>query len=134
MTLLLDTHATLWMTENAPFLGNSARQLIEKAARNDDLALSAFSFWEIAVLIAKKRLALRVSADTYRQRTLALGVREFTVTGDIGIAAVSLPELHGDPADRIIVATALAHDAMLVTADERLLAWKGPLQSHDART
>jgi PIN domain nuclease of toxin-antitoxin system len=46
---------------------------------------------------------------------------------------VALAGLHSDPADRIIVATALAHDATLITADERLLAWRGPLKTHDAR-
>jgi PIN domain nuclease of toxin-antitoxin system len=53
--------------------------------------------------------------------------------GEIGIAAAQLQDLHGDPADRIILATALHHRATLVTADQRLLAWTGPLERHDAR-
>ena len=71
--------------------------------------------------------------SSFRRRVLAGGANEIPVTGAIGIAAVTLPDLHGDPADRIIVATALAHDATLLTADRQLLGWSGPLKRHDAR-
>ncbi len=133
MILLLDTHAVLWMTENRPALGSATRRLIDGAAARDELAVAAFSFWEIAMLVAKKRLSLAFPPDVYRRRALETGLREIAVSGDIGIAAVSLPGLPGDPADRIIVATARARGAVLVTADERLLAWTGPLRTHDAR-
>lgn len=131
--ILLDTHAALWMTEGVPVLGPTARKTIDAAITEDRLVLSAFSFWEIAMLVAKRRLTMTVPASRYRQRTLALGVREVPFTGDIGIAAVDLTDLPGDPADRIIVATALALEATLITADERMLAWPGPLLRQDAR-
>jgi PIN domain nuclease of toxin-antitoxin system len=61
------------------------------------------------------------------------GLKEVALTGESGITAVQLAGLHGDPADRIITATALSSGATLVTADERLLAWPGPLKRVDAR-
>jgi PIN domain nuclease of toxin-antitoxin system len=63
---------------------------------------------------------------------LAGGIRELPLTGDAAIAAAGFG-LHGDPADRLIAATAWIADATLVTADERLLEWQHPLRRHDAR-
>jgi PIN domain nuclease of toxin-antitoxin system len=63
---------------------------------------------------------------------LAAGIRELPLTGEIAILAGGLESLHGDPADRIIAATAIAHDATLMTADEKLLQWRHPLKRQDA--
>jgi PIN domain nuclease of toxin-antitoxin system len=131
--ILVDTNALIWLLEDEASLGPAARKLISAAHEDDALAVSAFSFWETAMLIAKNRLDIDYPAWEFRRRVLDAGVQEIAVTGDIGIAAVALTDLHADPADRIIVATALAHEATLVTADQRLLAWSGPLKTHDAR-
>ncbi len=61
------------------------------------------------------------------------GLRECQIDGATAIWSVALDLPHRDPADRFIVATALAKDALLVTADERILAWSGPLRRQDAR-
>ena len=131
--ILADTNALIWVLEDDAALGHAARDIIELALVDDRLAVSAFSFWEIAFLIGRKRIEFDKTAVEFRLETMQLGVREIAVTGAIGIAAVTLPDLHGDPADRIIVATALAHDATLLTADRQLLGWSGPLKRHDAR-
>jgi PIN domain nuclease of toxin-antitoxin system len=131
--IVVDTNALIWFLEDEPLLGPAARKLINAAHGDDRLATSAFSFWETAMLITKNRLAIDYPAAEFRRRVLDAGVQEIAVTGGIGIAAVELDGLHADPADRIIVATALAHDATLVTADQRLLDWNGPLKTHDAR-
>jgi PIN domain nuclease of toxin-antitoxin system len=60
-------------------------------------------------------------------------VREWPVTGEVGMAAAALLEFHADPADRFITATALLYGATLVTADDQILAWLGTLQRHNAR-
>lgn len=60
------------------------------------------------------------------------GIVEMPVSGEIAIAAVNLGNLHGDPADRFIVATAMAHGATLVTADKAILKWRGTLARQNA--
>ena len=65
---------------------------------------------------------------------LSEGATELPLTGEIAILAGEIEGLHGDPADRFIVATAIAHDAMLVTADDRLLQWRHGLRRHNAET
>jgi PIN domain nuclease of toxin-antitoxin system len=69
----------------------------------------------------------------WRASLLAEGMREVPLDGEIAIAAVGLPDFHKDPADRLIVATALDEGARLVTSDTRILAWPGPLARIDAR-
>lgn len=132
--LLLDTNALIWIAEEAEKLGPGARGRVEQALDDDLVAVSSFSFWEVALLASKRRLALPRGARDFRAATLAMGIEEILVDGEIGIGAVVLADLPADPVDRIIVATALAHDATLITADERLLGWSGPLKTHDART
>jgi PIN domain nuclease of toxin-antitoxin system len=60
------------------------------------------------------------------------GIREIPLTGEIAIIAVGLEALHNDPADRFIAATAIAYDASLMTADERLLTWRSKVKRIDA--
>ena len=66
--------------------------------------------------------------DEWRRELLANGLVELPIDGAIATQAGLLPDLHGDPADRIIVATALAGGHELITADRLILAWEGPLQ------
>ncbi len=84
------------------------------------------------MLIAKRRLRSLDSATESRKRVLDSGVNEIPLTGDIAILAGNLEGLHGDPADRFIIATAMAHDAMLLTADQHLLEWRSRLRRQDA--
>ena len=69
----------------------------------------------------------------WRRLLLESGLRELPLDGEIALAAGAFEDLHGDPADRMIVATALHHGASLMTADRRLLSWSGPLRCLDAR-
>lgn len=76
--------------------------------------------------IQKGQLALRFELDAWRRDLLDQGLVEIPVNGRLAARAGLLPDLHGDPADRLIVATAL-EGHQLVTADERILAWPGNL-------
>ena len=69
----------------------------------------------------------------WRNRILSLGIREIDLSAEIAMGAVELEDLHGDLFDRIIVATALAEDAVLLTAARPLLAWPGRMHRQDAR-
>jgi PIN domain nuclease of toxin-antitoxin system len=130
--ILLDTHVAIWMIGDERMLGAQSRKIIRSAREENKLAISAISFWEIALLVAKDRLELRGEAAQLRKDLSISGVVELSVTGDIAIGAVELANLHADPADRFIAATAVAHDAMLMTADSRLLRWRHSVRRQNA--
>lgn len=131
--VLLDTHALIWVVEGSKRLGRRVSRLADDALAGDRLGVASITFWEIAMLVNRGRIAVDPSVDQWRLRVLSLGVQEIALTGDIAIAAVRLADLHGDPADRIIVATGVAIGATLVTADDRILGWPGTLKRQDAR-
>lgn len=114
-------------------MGMDAREVAEQAMRAGRLAVSAMTFWEIAMLQSKQRLMIRRPLLAWQRELMAGGLVELPVTGAIGIAAAELDDFHADPADRLIVATAREHGATLVTADRQILDWPGGLQRHDAR-
>ena len=129
--ILLDTHALLWQEQGNPRLGQRARSLIERAFDENDVAASPISFWEIAMRVQKNQLDLLSDVAAWRRELISQGLREIPVDGDIAVRAGLLPDMHGDPADRLIVATAL-EGHQLLTADRRLLEWPGPLNRLDA--
>ena len=132
MIVLLDTHVLIWLDQNHPALGPEARKCADLALQKNELAVSAISFWEIAMLVAKRRIDMTVPPAVWLRDLIGLGLIEIPVDGEIGISASQL-DLHGDPADRIIAATALMNEALLLTSDQPLLQWKNPLKWHDAR-
>ncbi len=115
----LDTHTWVWWVDGDPRLSDSARAAIESDA---DVAISAICVWELATLERLGRLRLIPDIRTWVRRALARpGIALYDVTSDVALVAGSLlPPFPGDPADRIIYATALAHDARLVSADRRM--------------
>ena len=130
--ILLDTHVLLWSRSGAPQIGPRCRRLIERGRREGKLAVSAFSFWELALLNQKGRIRLLEDVRAWRTRLLRNGLVEIPVDGDIAIRANNLDDFHADPADRIIVSTALGGHSLL-TADERILNWCGNLRCVDVR-
>jgi PIN domain nuclease of toxin-antitoxin system len=76
------------------------------------------------MLIQKGRLEMRLELDVWRKELLGNGLYEIPLDGAIAIRAGGLKDFHGDPADRLIVATALLTSSVLVTADQKILAWK----------
>lgn len=131
--IVLDTHVLVWTVSDDRKLGRKTRALIERLWGEGRVAVSALTFWEVALLDARGRLELPEPAASWRARLLGEGLSELPVDGAIGIRAVDLQGLPSDPADRLIAATALHHRAALVTADEPLLLWKHTLVRHDAR-
>lgn len=134
MTLvLLDTHALVWLLEDHARLGQQAAERADAAANRGALVVSAITFWEIVMLVGRRRLAVSQPVLSWRQRVLEVGIEEVPISGEMGIMAAELADFPADPADRIIAATALTLGATLVTADRRILEWKGKLSRHDAR-
>jgi PIN domain nuclease of toxin-antitoxin system len=132
--ILLDTHAAVWLASDEPVLGQKSCSIALAARAENQLAISAISFWEIALLVAKDRLEMRRRPAELRAELLDTGVIELALTGDIALLAVELKNLHADPADRFIVATAIMHNATLITADARLLRWRGKVNRQNAQT
>jgi PIN domain nuclease of toxin-antitoxin system len=131
--ILLDTHVLLWFDRHDTALGQETIAQVTHALAIDALAASAISFWEVALLLRKRRLALRLPVEEWRRDFLEQGLIELPLTGAIAIAAVQLERLHRDPADRIIVATARDRAATLYTSDQAILDWPGRLDRRDAR-
>jgi PIN domain nuclease of toxin-antitoxin system len=131
--ILLDTHVLLWVDSDGRKLGRQSRSLIDRAWKSNGLAVSALSFWEAAVLCAKRRIRLPMPITDWRRKLLAAGLIEWPLDGEIALRANDLTTLPTDPVDRFIVATALCRNLDLMTADEPLLDWRHALQRHDAR-
>ena len=129
--LLLDTNALLWLRRGDSRLGRVARREIERAWQSDELAVSAISFWEVGMLVDKGRIGLADDVRAWRREHLEQGMVEIPLDGETAIRAVQLTDFHADPADRLIVATALAGHR-LVTSDRRMLEWSGRLNRLDA--
>ena len=113
-------------------MGPGSIEAIDAAWQADALAVSAFTFWEVAMRRAKDRLDSPEDVAAWRRELSGQGLIEIPVDGDIGIRANALANFHAGPADRIIVATA-QRGHRLVTADERILSWDGNLDRLDAR-
>lgn len=126
--ILVDTNGLIWLAIDDPRLGPEARAAIEQARDEGALAASAISFWELAMLHAKDRLPAPADPDRMLRDFLQMGMMIIDVTPEIGLRAGSLQGFHGDPADRIIVATA-QEGHQLLTSDRKILNWSGPLQT-----
>lgn len=124
--ILLDTHILLWLRIGDTRLGPLARREIDHAWQSGELAVSSISFWEIAMLKSKNRIDFPESLQLWRRVQLEQGMVEIPIDGRIGLRAADLRDFHPDPADRLIVATAL-DGHRLITADERILRWPGKL-------
>lgn len=124
--LLLDTHVLIWWaTGDDRLKGTKALRALEASAREDRVFLSVISLWEVGMLSAKDRLHLSPNVRQWVDRALmetSVQVAPLTVHG--ALASTNLPgEFHGDPADRILVATAEELGAILVTADTRIIQY-----------
>jgi PIN domain nuclease of toxin-antitoxin system len=135
-SLLLDTHTLLWMVENHPRLGAGAAGAMNRAGREDRLSISAITLWEIGLLASKQRIDLHRDVMEWVHEVLALpGLSLVQLLPEIAVTSTRLPfEMHPDPADRILVATARRFGATLVTADRALLdlAGSGRFKAMDA--
>lgn len=122
MRLLLDTHVWLWLQVSPERLGARAFEAVSSTA--NELVLSAASAWEIAIKYRLGKLPLPEPPARYvPERVLRHGVTWLPIAPHHALAVADLPELHGDPFDRLLVAQAMAEGLTLVTADGALAAY-----------
>jgi PIN domain nuclease of toxin-antitoxin system len=135
--ILLDTQVLIWISIGDERLGNQARELVATAGKRGETAVSPISFWEAAMLTRKNRVDLGMPVTSWAAEIMnSNGPVLFGLSPEIAVSAGELPSgIHGDPADRIIVATARAHGCAILTADQKILAYAeaGHLQAIDAR-
>ena len=129
--MLVDTHVLVWERTGDRALGLLARRAFDRALRTNELAASAISFWEVGLLKERHRIDFNEDVSRWRRILLREGLIEIPVSGEVAIRAAELQDFHRDPADRLIVATALAGHQLL-TADRRILDWPGELDRLDA--
>jgi len=120
--IVLDTATWIWRASDPKRLTPSARRAIDEAER---ALVSAISVWEVAMLVAKRRIQLDRPVEQWVNIALALpGIQLAPLEPAIAVRSSKLPgEFHPDPADRIIVATALENAARIITPDERIRAY-----------
>jgi PIN domain nuclease of toxin-antitoxin system len=120
--IVLDTHALIWWVSSPLRLSVRARRAVSAALRRGPIVASAISVLEIATALRRGRLELGLAPEQWLADLHQLPELRFEpVSAAIAQAAGSFPDpMHGDPADRIIAATAIALRAKLVTADRKL--------------
>ena len=121
--VFLDTHAWLWWVSAPEKLGAGGRDALDRAER---VAICTISCWEIAMLSVRGRIALDREVHAWIEQALANPrVEAVPLTSDVAVRAALLARdgFHGDPADRLIYASARAAGARLVTRDARIAAF-----------
>jgi PIN domain nuclease of toxin-antitoxin system len=121
--VLLDSHVVHWWSAEPERISAAAAKALDEA---DELAVAAISWFELAWLAAHERIVLRIPARSWLDQ-LAARVRTLPLTPAVADTAVSLPSTFpGDPADRLIYATAVEHGLRLITKDGKLRSHRHP--------
>ena len=126
--VLLDTHILIWWLLNSERLSrDQARILRRMESRGQPVAISAITFWEIAVMVARGRLEIDEPLDEWLDQIESHPlIAVVPLTPRIAAEGARLgAQFHKDPVDRIIVAAARVHGLRLLTADERIRRWGG---------
>ena len=126
MKLLLDTHLLLWAAGSPEKLSPHARALIELS--ENELLFSAASLWEIAIKSGLARDDFAVDARLLRRGLLDNGYGELPIVSEHAVAIESLPPIHKDPFDRMLIAQATIEGISLLTADELVAQYPGPIE------
>lgn len=126
MKLLLDTHLLLWAAGDPDRLSAAARALI--GAPENEVWFSAASVWEVAIKSGLGRADFQVNPRLLRRGLLDNGYHELPVGSEHAVAIDSLPPLHKDPFDRLLVAQARVEGITLLTADAAVAQYPGPVR------
>ena len=122
---MLDTHVFVWLMQGVERISERNKEIIRAAATSNSLCVAAITPWEIAMLTAKTRLALPMDVGEWLDAALGRsGIELVPLSPEIAVASNRLPgNLHGDPADRMIIASARHLNAWLITEDSAILGY-----------
>ena len=126
MRLLLDTQILLWAVNRPDRLSAAARTLLTNA--DNDLLFSPASLWQVSIKNAIGRDDFRVEPRVLRRGLLDNGYAELPITSEHAVNIESLPLLHKDPFDRILLAQAFTEGIMLLTSDVQVARYGGPVR------
>jgi PIN domain nuclease of toxin-antitoxin system len=123
--VILDTHTLLWSLLKPEELLDKVKSKIEQAQKDQRLLFSSISLWEIAMLSHKKRIHIFEPVKNFLSSIEEIsGINICEISAEIAAESIALKNnFHGDPADRIIVATARSYSATLFTRDKQILEW-----------
>jgi PIN domain nuclease of toxin-antitoxin system len=127
LKLLLDTHLLLWAAGDPERLSTQARQLIDNP--ENELLFSAASLWEVAIKRGLGRPDFKADARLLRRGLLDNGYSELPIVSDHVVATESLPPIHRDPFDRVLVAQATVEGITLLTTDSVVSRYPGPIKT-----
>lgn len=121
--MLLDTHVWIWLMIGHSTVSKEFVAAFEKGVKSNRIFLSPMSIWELGMLISKGRIELEIDALEWVNRSLDIhGITLCPITQHIAIQSTRLPgTVHGDPVDRLLIATAYEENAVLVTCDQKIL-------------
>ncbi len=126
MKVLLDTHLLLCVAGSPKRLSKETRTIVEDPL--NELLFSAASLWEIAIKQGLDRSDFQVDARVLRRGLLDNGYLELTINSAHAVSIASLPPLHKDPFDRIIIAQATVEGITLLTTDAMVAQYPGPIR------
>ena len=126
MKLLLDTHVLLWAAGDPQRLSVETRKLLDDS--DTELFFSAASLWEITIKSGLGRADFSVNARLLRRGLLDNGYSELPIASEHAVAIDALPDIHKDPFDRILIAQAMVEGITLLTADEIVAQYSGPIR------
>ena len=126
MRVLLDTHIAMWTFFQQRRLSVKARSLIED--RQNSLIFSTASLWEIAIKRALGKREFQFDPRVLRRAMLDDGYEELPVLGQHAVEVDSLPPIHKDPFDRLLIAQAMVEGITLLTADPMIARYPGPIR------
>jgi PIN domain nuclease of toxin-antitoxin system len=126
MRLLLDTHLLLWAAGNPERLPPGAHELLDDPQNLP--VFSSASLWEVAIKHGLGRRDFRVDARLLRRGLLDNGYEELPITGEHAVALDSLPPIHRDPFDRILIAQSMVEGITLLTSDPMIAQYPAPIR------
>jgi PIN domain nuclease of toxin-antitoxin system len=123
--LLLDTHVLLWAAAGVGLSARAEKRLTDPSV---ELLFSAASIWEVSIKAGLGRPDFNLDAAVFRRALLDSGYLEVPITGAHAAAVGRLPDLHRDLFDRILIAQAIIEGVTLLTADQAVLCYPGPIE------
>lgn len=126
MKILADTHVLAWFAEDADELTAEMRAIIEDD--ENTLFFSSASIWELTIKKALKRADFPLQPRTMHQALLDNGFEELAVTAIHALMVETLPPIHKDPFDRILIAQATSEGMLLLTSDTTIARYDGPIR------